>query len=153
HHVVLRLLEAYDSNEFQRLIYPLNAAIRQTSIDDATAQFNKALIKALEDADRIPVGQYRDPKELFDYERFKSVAHKSLNFSKYILMRMDRYLAERLGRPSFAADNLQEVENRFNRYSTKRYGMHLEHIYTQHEANRTVFAKDGAIDEAAFQQT
>ena len=53
-------------------------------------EFDKILNKALEEADRIPVGQYTDTKELVDYERFKAVTHKSLHFSKYILMRIDR---------------------------------------------------------------
>jgi uncharacterized protein with ParB-like and HNH nuclease domain len=152
-HVILRLLDAYDSPDFQRLIYPVNAAIREKDTVMASAEFDKALIKALEEADKIAAGQYKKPRELFDYERFKDVPNKWMNFSKYVLMRIDRYLAELLGRPSFASDSLSELENRFNRYSTKRYGMHLEHIYTQHPANRALFVKNGVLDETSFQQT
>ncbi len=152
-HVILRLLDAYDSNGFQRLIYPLNAAIREKDISTAVSEFDKTLIAALEEAGAISAGQHKDAKELFEYERFKGVANKSLNFSKYVLMRIDRHLAEMLDKPSFVTDNLEELEARFNRTNTKVHAMHLEHIYTQHPKNRGLFIKDGVFDESMFQQT
>ena len=152
-HVLLRLLDAYDSNEFQRLIYPLNAAIRDKDFLAALPEFDRTLIAALEEAGTVPAGQYKEARELFQYERFKSATHKWLNFSKYILMRIDRYLAQVLEKPSFASANLDELEQRFNRMGTRRYAMHLEHVYTQHEKNRALFSKDGMFDETAFQQT
>ena len=153
-HVILRLLDAYDSNEFQRLIYPLNAAIRGKDVAAATVAFDKALIAVLEDAGTIAAGQHARAAELFEYERFKGIAHKWANFSKYILMRIDRYLAQLLDKPSFASVDLVELEARFNRTGNKRHGMHLEHIYTQHAKNKAIFrTQDGVFDESAFQQT
>lgn len=152
-HVILRLLDAYDSNEFQRLIYPLNAAIREKDIAAAIGEFDKTLIPALEDAGSIAGGKHREARELFEYERFKGVASKWLNFSKYILMRIDRHLAHVLDKPSFASADLKELEVRFNRIGNKRHGMHLEHVYTQHARNKALFTKDGVFDESAFQQT
>jgi uncharacterized protein with ParB-like and HNH nuclease domain len=100
-HVILRLLDAYDSNEFQRLIYPLNTAIRENDLATALGEFDKALINVIANAGMITVGQYKEAKELFEYERFKGVANKWLNFSKYILMRIDRHLAQILDKPSW----------------------------------------------------
>lgn len=152
-HVILRLLGAYDSNEFQRLIYPLNAAIREKDIAAALGEFDNALIAALEKAGTITVGQHKEARELFEYERFKGVANKWLNFSKYILMRIDRHLAQMLGKPSFTSADLADLENLFNRTGQRYYAMHLEHIYTQHPKNKALFTKDGVFDETAFQQT
>lgn len=152
-HVILRLLDAYDSNEFQRLIYALNAAIREKDIAAALAEVDKALIAALEDAGTIAAGQHKAARELFEYERFKGAANKWLNFSKYILMRIDRHLAQVLDKPSFASADLEELEARFNRTGNKRHGMHLEHVYTQHAKNKALFTKDGVFDESTFQQT
>lgn len=152
-HVILRLLNAYDSNDFQRLIYPLNLAIREKSILTALPEFDKALIGALEEAGAITAGQHKEAKELFEIGRFKGVSNKWVNFSKYILMRIDRYLSQLIDKPSFASADLMELENRFNRTGNKRHGMHLEHIYTQHPKNKALFTKDGVFDESAFQQT
>jgi len=152
-HVILRLLDAYDSNEFQRLIYPLNAAIREKDISATQGEFDKALIAALEKAGTITAGQHNEARELFEYERFKGVANKWLNFSKYILMRIDRYLAQMIGRESFGSCDLATLENRFNRAGRARFAIHLERIYTQHDENKALFMKDGVFDERAFQQT
>lgn len=152
-HVILRLLDAYDSNQFQRFIYPLNAAVRDKDAALALGEFDKTLIAALEDAGRISAGRHKGALELFDFERFKGVANKWLNFSKYILMRIDRHLAQMLDKPSFASADLEKLESRFNRTGIKKCGMHLEHIYTQHAGNRALFTKNGVFDESTFQQT
>jgi uncharacterized protein with ParB-like and HNH nuclease domain len=152
-HVILRLLDAYDSNEFQRLVYPLFAAVREKDIAAAVLEFDKQLIKALEDAGKIAKGQHSTAAELFAYERFKGVSNKWLNFSKYVLMRIDRYLAQSLDKPSFVSAGLEDLENRFNRTGNRKHGLHLEHVYTQHDANRLLFTKDKVFDESEFQRT
>ncbi|MDP2719259.1 MAG: DUF1524 domain-containing protein, partial [Dehalococcoidia bacterium] len=153
-HVILRLLDAYDSNDFQRLIYPLNTAVRNKSLDDAIPEFEKTLSTALANAGFISTeSQYR-AADLFEYERFKGVSNKWLNFSKYVLMRIDRYLSELMdNKPSYASVDLMELEDRFNRNNAKHQGMHLEHMYTQHPKNKALFTTDGILDEAYFQQT
>lgn len=152
-HVILRLLDAYDSNEFQRLIYPLNAAIRDKEIAAAVAEVDKTLIAALKDAGTITARQHKEARELFEYERFKGASNKWPNFTKYILMRIDRHLAQLLDKPSFACTDLEELEARFNRTGNKRHGMHLEHVYTQHAKNKALFTKEGVFDESTFQHT
>lgn len=152
-HVILRLLDAYDSNEFQRLIYPLFSMVRGKDITEAVCSFDKQLITTLVSAGVIDEGQHTTAGELFTYERFKGMSNKWLNFSKYVLMRIDRHLARLLDKPSFASVDLTELENRFNRTGNRRHGMHLEHIYTQHASNKALFTKDGVFDESGFQQT
>lgn len=151
-HTVLRLLDAYDSNSFQRLIYSLNKDVREKSLAEVKPLFDAVLIKSLVEENIIQAGQCANAAEVFDYERFKGVRNQWTNFSKYILMRIDRHLADLLDKPSFAAEELDELEDRFNKNNLRRHGMHLEHIYTQHDANRALFTTKGHFDESAFQQ-
>lgn len=152
-HVVLRLLNAYDSNEFQRIIYPLIAAVRNKPLIDAVATFDSTLIETLVSRGSITAGQHKEVKDLFEYDRFKNISNNKLNFSKYILMRIDRHLAQLLDKPSYVSTDLEDLEDRFNRNNNKRYGLHLEHIITQHKNNLALFTTKGAFDENAFHQT
>jgi uncharacterized protein with ParB-like and HNH nuclease domain len=152
-HTVLRLLGIYDSNVFQRLIYPLNRDVRDKTLAETKPIFDKALIENLVSNDVLQEGQCSDSSELFEFERFKGMRNQWTNFSKYILMRIDRYLSELLDKPSYASGSLEVLEDRFNKNNLRRYGMHLEHIYTQHSANRALFTRDGVFDEAEFNRT
>lgn len=151
-HTVLRLLDAYDSNNFQRLIYPLNKDVRDKSLAEIKPLFDVALITSLVAENIIQEGQYASAAQIFEYERFKGVRNQWTNFSKYILMRIDRHLAGHLDKPSYAGGELTELEERFNKNNRLRYGMHLEHIYTQHDSNRALFTTNSHFDESAFQQ-
>ena len=152
-HTVLRLLDVYDSNSFQRLIYPLNRDVRELTLPEVKPLFDKALISSLADENLITEGQAADASALFELERFKGVRNQWTNFSKYVLMRIDRYLSFLLDKPSYAREDLTGLEDRFNKNNLRRYGMHLEHIYTQHPDNRDLFTNDGVFDEARFNQT
>jgi len=68
-------------------------------------------------------------------------------------MRIDRYLAKVLDKPSYAYEALEKLEDRFNKNNLRRHGMHLEHILTQHPKNRAMFTGNGVFDEARFTQT
>ena len=151
-HTVLRLLDAYESTSFQRLIYPLNKDVRDKSLTEIKPLFDAALIASLVAENIIQEGHCANAAQVFEYERFKNVKNQWTNFSKYILMRIDRYLAGFLDKPSYTAGKLTDLEERFNKNNRLRYGMHLEHIFTQHEANRALFTTNGHFDESAFQQ-
>jgi hypothetical protein len=110
------------------------------------------LIETLVAENIIQQGQCTVAADVFEYERFKGIRNQWTNFSKYILMRIDRHLATVLDKPSFADEDLEKLEDRFNKNNLRRYGMHLEHIYTQHDANRALFTTNGHFDESAFQQ-
>jgi hypothetical protein len=152
-HTILRLLDAYDSNSFQRLIYPLNKDVRDKPLAKAKPVFDKALISSLETENVLQPGQCPDAAAVFEYERFKGIRNQWTNFSKYVLMRIDRDLARLLDKPSYADESLEKLEDRFNKNNLRRYGMHLEHILTQHPKNRAMFNANGVFDEAKFTQT
>jgi len=152
-HTILRLLDVYESQSFQRLIYPLNRDMRELTLPEVKPLFDAALMKSLSEERVLPDGQSVDVSALFEFERFRGVRNQWTNFSKYVLMRIDRSLAQLLDKPSYAKENLPELEDRFNKNNLRRYGMHLEHIYTQHPDNRTLFTDNGIFDEARFNQT
>jgi len=150
-HAIMRFLNVYDSNEFQRMLYPINRDIRDRSIKDAEAVFDKALIQKLEEKEVIREGEIKKVSGLFRYERFQRAENRWTNFSKYVLMRIDRYLYSLLDKPSYASDGLEELEDRFNKNTRRRHGMHLEHIYAHNDSNRALFTDDrGWFDEQRF---
>ena len=153
-HAIMRLLNVYDSNEFQRMLYPINRNIRNRSIEDAEAVFDKALIQKLEEKEVIREGEIKKVSDLFRYERFQRAENRWTNFSKYVLMRIDRHLCSLLDKPSYANGDLEELEGRFNKTTRRRYGMHLEHIYAYNDSNMELFTDErGFFDEQQFKDT
>ena len=153
-HVVLRLLEAYDSNSFQRIVYKLAGDIRAKGLDEIRDAFDKTLISTLIAEEKIP-SETLSVTDIFKYERFSKVRNTDANFSKYVLMRIDRYLAKLLDKPSYTKDgSLRDLENHFNKTTRRKYGMHLEHIIASNEENRKLFTnpESGIFDEAAYHE-
>jgi uncharacterized protein with ParB-like and HNH nuclease domain len=150
-HTTLRLLDVYDSNAFQDLIYKLNFQLRNKTIGDVERIFDEILIKYLEKEGVITSGVYQKISDLYTWELFQNVKNKLPNFSKYVLVRIDRYLAEQLDKPSYCNELLKETEERFNKNNRRRYGMHLEHIYAHNDKNLALFtSKLGVVDETKF---
>jgi uncharacterized protein with ParB-like and HNH nuclease domain len=153
-HTTLRLLDVYDSNVFQDLIYKLNVQLRNKTISEIEKVFDDLMISYLEDQTVISKGSYQKIADLYKWELFKNIYNRWHNFSKYILMRIDKYLAELLDKPSYCKESLVELEERFNKNNRKVYGMHLEHIYAYNDKNMELFHNEqGIFDEAAFNTT
>ena len=154
-HVILRVLGVYESNSFQRIVYVLNESLRNKSAAECRAVFDAQIISTLKDEERLDKDYVGTVAEIFTYERFKSARNNATNFSKYLLMRIDRWLAELLDKPSYCSGQFAEVEERFNKSNRRRYGMHLEHMYAYNDANRALFRDPttGLFDEAVFEQT
>ena len=155
-HVILRILGVYESNTFQRLIYGLNDSLRDKSEAECRIIFDNLIINTLKGEERLEQAFSGNVADIFTFERFKNVRNNSSNFSKYLLMRIDRWLSDKLdNKPSFCETSLVELEERFNKYGRKRFGMHLEHIYANNELNTKLFIdpKTGVFDAALFDQT
>jgi len=148
-HTITRLLNVYESNKFQRVIYPLNKEIRNKSLDQVINIIQRYLITFLKEEEVIPRDGVESIDDIFIYDRFKGISNTSTNFSKYVLMRIDRYLSQYLdNKPSYAGVDLMELEDRFNKSTRKRHGMHLEHIYAYNEPNMAEFKdSNGIFDE------
>ena len=116
-HVILRILGIYDSNTFQRLVYALNDSLRNKSEPECRAIFDKLIIKTLQEKERLDKEFNGKVEEIFTYEIFKNGWNNSANFSKYVLMRIDRWLSELLDKPSYCQGSPEVIEDRFNRSS------------------------------------
>ena len=142
-HVILRVLGVYESNTFQRLIYALNDSLRNEDVAKCRQVFDGLIIQTLKDEERLEQDFSGGVLEIFTYQRFKSARNNGSNFSKYLLMRFDRWLSELLDKPSYCNAPLTEIEERFNKTNRRRYGMHLEHIYAHNTVNRALFTDLG----------
>ncbi len=150
-HTTLRLLDVYDSNQFQDIIFKINVELRNTKLKNINKIFDKALISYLEDESVVKSKAYTQTSDLYKWELFQNVRNRWHNFSKYVLMRVDRYLANQLDKPSFCSESLNELEDRFNKNRLKKYGMHLEHIYASNDKNLDLFKdENGYINEEQF---
>lgn len=153
-HTALRLLDEYDSNIFQDFIYKINYRIRNKSMPEIEKVFDETLVDYLEREKKITIGNYSKISELFRWELLQNASNRWTNFSKYVLMRIDRFLAQHLDKPSYCHEPLEKLEERFNKNNRRRYGMHLEHIYAYNDKNQRLFTdKDtGVFDEARFKE-
>jgi len=150
-HTTIRLLDEYDSNMFQGFIYKLLPKVRNKTLAELNGIFDSVLLDYLETESVIGKGTYFTISDLYKWELFQNVRNKWLNFSKYVLMRIDRYLAFELDKPSYCNESLQDIEERFNKNNLKRYGIHLEHIYAFNDKNKALFTNEEKIfDEAQF---
>jgi hypothetical protein len=154
-HTILRLLGAYESNTFQTTIYSLNEGLRNKSVAECRTVFDDLVIKILKDEELLEQGYSGDVPDIFTFERFKNARNNQVNFSKYLLMRIDRYFSKLLDKPSYCSATPAEIEERFNKNNRRRYGMHLEHMYAHNEANHALFTDTatGLFDSASFDQT
>lgn len=151
-HTTLRLLNAYDSNSFQNLIYELNKSIRNKDISEINPIFDKIFIEAVENEEIIEKGKYERIEDLYEFDRIKHISNNWLNFSKYILMRVDLVLSDWLnGKPSYVIEAGNDLESIFNKINRRRYGLQLEHILARNEENNKLFIdQNGVFDEASF---
>lgn len=150
-HATIRLLDLYDSNDFQDLVYKLLPKVRNKTLQEITEAFDTVLIEFLEGEEIITKGAYATIGDLYKFELFQNTRNRWLNFTKYTLMRIDKYLADVLDKPSYCKDTLTDLEERFNKNNKKVYGMHLEHIYANNDKNKKLFTDEhGIFDEAKF---
>jgi uncharacterized protein with ParB-like and HNH nuclease domain len=150
-HTTMRLLDKYDSNDFQDFVYKLLPKIRNKSVNEIVGAFDSVMIDYLETEEIISKGAYSTIGSLYRFELFQNVHNRWTNFTKYALMRIDKCLAETLDKPSYCKDSLSDLEERFNKNNKKIYGMHLEHIYAYNDKNKLLFTDgNGVFDEAKF---
>jgi uncharacterized protein with ParB-like and HNH nuclease domain len=154
-HTILRVLGVYESNTFQPTIYELNESLRNKSVAECRQVFDDLMIKILIKEELLEKSFSGNVPDIFTFERFKNARNNQVNFSKYLLMRIDRYLSQLLDKPSYCNAPAAEIEERFNKTNRRRYGMHLEHIYAYNDANRALFtdAETNLFDSATFEQT
>lgn len=149
-YVALTLLDAFDSRDIQRYFQELNETIRHQEMESIASAFDSMLIRVLTDKEVIQEGSRNSLPDIFKFELFKGMANNRHDFSKYVLMRIDRHISEKLDLPGYMKCSLEELEERFQ--TKRKYGLHLEHILAHNEDNHRQFIdpETQELDEERF---
>ena len=139
-----RLLGVYDSNKHQEIIYELNQKIRNQSIEKIDAIFDEIFTQYLQEKGFI----LNSSDEIFEYKYFRDAKFDG-RFTKYVLARVDRYLADLLSEQSFAKqETLYFITHSGNK---PKNGFHIEHIFSFNEKIMEQFVdENGNFDEVKF---
>lgn len=143
-YTVARLIGVYDSNEQQKEIYDLNKVLRGKSLSDIEKEFDKIIVKNFNE-NNIPIDNVKD---IFQYKYFRN-AKIDGRFTKYILSRVDIYLADLLKEQSFAKqESLFFISHSGNKPAN---GFHTEHMFSNNEKIMEQFRdENGEYDEKLF---
>ncbi|HBN04272.1 MAG TPA: hypothetical protein DD434_00580 [Bacteroidales bacterium] len=143
-YTISTLVGAGDNNARQKIVYDLNRAIRNKPITELENAFDNIIIKYFND-NHFPITSFND---IFQYKYFEK-AKIDGRFTKYLLARVDIFLADILKENSFAK---QESLNFITRSGTRPInGFHIEHIFSNNEKIMAQFTdEDGEFDEKQF---
>jgi uncharacterized protein with ParB-like and HNH nuclease domain len=138
------LVGAGDNNDRQKLIYDLNKAIRNKPLAELNDAFDNLIVPYLTEHG-FPVTNFND---IFQYKYFEK-AKIDGRFSKYVLARVDRYLADILNEQSFAKqESLYFITHSSNRPT---HGFHIEHMFSNNDKIMEQFVDaNGEFDEKLF---
>jgi uncharacterized protein with ParB-like and HNH nuclease domain len=138
------LINAGDNNDRQKLYYDLNKAIRNKPLAEITDAFDQITVPYFNEHG-FPITTFN---EIFQYKYFEKAKVEG-RFSKYILSRVDWYLAEILNEQSFTKqESLHFITHSGNRPT---HGFHIEHMYSNNEKIMEQFVDaDGEFDEKLF---
>jgi hypothetical protein len=139
---MLQLNRAYDSNQFQELLYTLHPLLRDCPAIEIGQRFDR---KVLEE---INSRRNTNSDRLLTYGQFKQVGYGDYNtrFLRYFLARLEAFIAAGLGW------NLQDTLYNYVSGTGKGNAYHVEHILARNDESRGLFkTDDGEIDEALFE--
>jgi uncharacterized protein DUF262/uncharacterized protein DUF1524 len=141
-YVMLQLNRAYDSNQFQELLYRLNPLLRGCATEDIEPRIDVHVLT------EINTRRNTNVKTLLTYGQFKQVGYGDYNttFLRYFLTRIEAAIAQGLGRQ--LADSLHNYVRGVGRGNA----YHIEHILARNDESRRLFKKpDGKLDEELFE--
>jgi uncharacterized protein with ParB-like and HNH nuclease domain len=143
-YTIARLIGVYDSNEQQKEYHNINRDIRGKSLAEIETIFNQIIVRHFNERD-IPINSL---DEVFQYKYFSSAGIDG-RFTKYVLARIDYFLAELLNEQSFAKqENLFTITHSGNKPVN---GFHTEHMFSYNEKIMAQFTNDeGEYDEKLF---
>jgi hypothetical protein len=141
-YVMLQLNRAYDSNQFQELLYKLLPILRSCNADQIETLINQKVIDEINDRRNTNV------TSLLAYGQFKQVGYGDYNtrFLRYFLARIESYIAKGAGW------GLQDSLYNYVCGTGKGNAYHIEHILARNNESRDLFkGDDGVVDEALFE--
>ncbi|WP_417882657.1 DUF262 domain-containing protein [Xanthomarina gelatinilytica] len=141
---IAKLTGFYDNNAQQQEYHNINREIRGKRASEINEIFTNLIVKHL-NKQGLPVNSY---EEIFQYTYFQSAKNDG-RFTKYILARIDHYLADLLSEQSFAKqESLYEITHSGNKPVN---GFHTEHIFAFNDKIMNEFTDEkGEYDENLF---
>lgn len=141
-YVMLQLNRAYDSNQFQELLYTMHPFLRECSVEDIDKIIDERVL------DEIKQRRNTEANTLLDYGQFKRVGYGDYNtrFLRYFLTRIEIFIAEGLGK------KLQDSPYNYVSGTGKGNAYHVEHILARNDESRSLFLdENGEYDESLFE--
>lgn len=141
-YVMLQLNRAYDSNQFQELLYTLHTALYDCPADQIEQRVEERVLKEINDR------RNTSAETLLSYGQFKQVGYGDYNtrFLRYFLARIEAFIADGLGR------HLQDSLYNYVCGTGRSNAYHVEHILARNDESRAIFTSDdGEIDEVLFE--
>lgn len=138
------LIGAGDNNDRQKLYYDLSKSIRNKPLALLNDAFDSIIVPYFSEHG-FPITEFN---EIFQYKYFEKAKIEG-RFSKYVLSRVDRYLADLLNEQSFAKqESLHFITHSGNRPT---HGFHIEHMFSNNEKIMEQFTdSNGEFDEKLF---
>lgn len=138
------LIGAGDNNDRQKLYYDLSKSIRNKPLAVLNDAFDSIIVPYFSEHG-FPITEFN---EIFQYKYFEKAKIEG-RFSKYVLSRVDRYLADLLNEQSFAKqESLHFITHSGNRPT---HGFHIEHMFSNNEKIMEQFTdSNGEFDEKLF---
>jgi uncharacterized protein with ParB-like and HNH nuclease domain len=138
------LIGAGDNNDRQKLYYDLSRAIRNRSLSELNSAFDSVIVPYFTEQG-FPINEFND---IFQFKYFEKTKIDG-RFSKYVLSRVDTYLADLLNEQSFAKqESLHFITHSGNRPT---HGFHIEHMFSNNEKIMEQFTdSNGEFDEKLF---
>jgi len=141
-YVMLQLNRAYDSNQFQELLYKLHPLLRGCPTDDIERRIDAQVLA------EINLRRNTNAETLLSYGQFKQVGYGDYNtrFLRYFLARIEAFIANGLGK------NLQDSLYNYVCGTGRGNAYHVEHILARNNESRGLFKNsDGEPDDALFE--
>lgn len=141
-YVMLQLNRAYDSNQFQELLYTMHPLLRVCLPEEIERCIDSRVIA------EVNARRNTNGVTLLSYAQFKQVGYGDYNptFLRYFLARIEAFIAAGLGwGPKDTLYNYVRGTGKGNAY-------HIEHILARNDESRCLFKDDsGAVNEAMFE--
>lgn len=141
-YVMLQLNRAYDSNQFQELLYRLNPILRESTVEDMEKIINNQVVIDIKSRKNTT------SESLLTYAQFKQVGYNDYNtrFLRYFLTRIEMFIAD--GLKSNTNDDIYNYVSG----TGKSNAYHIEHILARNDESRALFKdKNGEVDEELFE--
>jgi len=141
-YVMLQLNRAYDSNQFQEMLFALHPLLRGCPTEEIEPRVDARVLA------EIRKRRSANVSTLLSDEQFKQVGYGDYNttFLRYFLARIEAFIAQGL------KSNLKDLLYNYVRGTGKGNAYHVEHILARNQESRELFkSNDGTVDEALFE--